>query len=333
MKANIKSKVPLIFLIVVSLWWWFYYASSNAFNGFGAEKHEWLFMLDTLLVLPILCFICEDDKQKALLKFAMLCSSAVFIGSVIIPEQNKVLFQYLESGRYVVLAIVLLLELTAVITVVLAVRGLLAINEDPDIALQKPIDNMLGTSALSTLLQFEGRVWTFALLASHIKPMAYAGEYHFFYDKKDGARSNLVGFLALMVIELPLVHLLIHFLCSSTAANIVTGLTLFGLVFFFAEYKAVGKRPISISGNNIIVRYGLYPSLTISIHNIAAISANTGFIKRSRYIKRFNYAGVPNVEILLHEPMNGRKAIYLGVNSPCRFIHCVKQVKTKDSFF
>ena len=263
----------------------------------------------------------------------MLCCTAVFIGSVIIPEQNKVLFQYLESGRYVVLAFVLLLELTAVITVVLAVRSLLAKNEDPDVALQKPIDSMLGKSALSTLLQFEGRVWTFALFASHIKPMAYAGEHHFFYDKKDGARSNLAGFLALIVIELPLVHLLTHFLYSSTAANIVTGLTLFGLVFFFAEYKAVGKRPISISGNYIIVRYGLYPSLTISIHNIAAISANTGFIKRSRYIKRFNYAGVPNVEILLHEPMNGRKAIYLGVNSPCRFIHCVKQVKTKDSFF
>ena len=66
MKPSVKSKIPLAFLTIISIWWWYFYSSSNALNDYGNAKHEWLFMLDALLVLPILCFLCESDKQKAL---------------------------------------------------------------------------------------------------------------------------------------------------------------------------------------------------------------------------------------------------------------------------
>ena len=54
MKPSIKSKIPLAFLTLISIWWGYYYASLNALNEYGNAKHEWLFMLDALLVLPIL---------------------------------------------------------------------------------------------------------------------------------------------------------------------------------------------------------------------------------------------------------------------------------------
>jgi len=288
-------------------------------------------MLDALVVLPVLCFFCESDKQKAWLKAAVLCCMAVFIGSVIIPEQNKVIFHYLESGRYVVIAILLMLEVSALLSVCMVARALLEKNEDPDIALKKPLENVFGQSVFTSFLQFEGRMWTFALFSSHVKSSAYNGEQHFFYDKKDGARSNLVGFIALMIIELPLVHLLLHFLWSSTAANITTGLTLFGLVFFFAEYKAVAKRPISINSNTIIIRYGLSQPLIISLTNISEIGLNAEFVKRAKGVKRFNYSGNPNVAIKLHSPINGKSAIYLGVNRSSDFISSVLQAKNAQS--
>tara|TARA_Y100000296_G_scaffold69990_1_gene84271 strand:+ start:64 stop:1068 length:1005 start_codon:yes stop_codon:yes gene_type:complete len=331
MKPSIKSKIPLAFLTIISIWWWYYYASSNALNEYGNAKHEWLFMLDALLVLPILCFLCESDKQKALMKAAILCCTSVFIGSFIIPEQNKVIFHFLESGRYFVLAIILALELSALVTVCIAVRVSLSNKEDPDLAVANPIEKVFGSSMFSSIMSFEGRVWSFVFFASQIKSSSYRGEQYFFYDKKDGAQSNLFGFILLIIIEIPLVHLLLHFLWSSTAANITTGLTLFGLIFFFAEYKAVGKRPISIHGRNLTIRYGLYAPFTIPLDNVSEISPNNTFVKRSRNVKRFNYSGVPNVAIKLCSPINGITKIYLGVNSPEAFINTVKQAKTRHN--
>jgi len=330
MKSTIKSKIPLVFLTVVSIWWWWYYSSSNALNDFGNARHEWLFMLDALLVLPILCFICESDRQKAFLKAVILFCTAVFIGSFIIPEQNKVIFHFLESGRYFVLAIILAVELSALVTVCLAARALLAKNEDPDLAVANPINKVFGTSLFSSVLAFEGRVWSFALFSSKIKSSAYKGDQYFYYHKKDGAKSNLLGFILLIILEIPLVHLLLHFLWSSTAANITTGLTVFGLIFFFAEYKAVAKRPISIHRDILVIRYGLYSPFTIALSNIAEIGTNDVFVKRVSGVKRFNYSGVPNVAIKLYSPVNGKTEIYLGVDSPDDFITAVKNAK-KDA--
>ncbi|AGP80549.1 hypothetical protein I533_02780 [Alteromonas mediterranea MED64] len=327
MKPSVKSKIPLAFLTIISIWWWYFYSSSNALNDYGNAKHEWLFMLDALLVLPILCFLCESDKQKAFLKAAILCCTSVFIGSLIIPEQNKVVFNFLESGRYSVLGIILVLELSALVTVCLAVRASLANKEDPDLAVSNPIEKVFGPSLFSSILSLEGRVWSFALFASQIKSSAYRGNQHFYYDTKDGAQSNLFGFMLLIIIEIPLVHLLLHFLWSSTAANIATGLTLFGLIFFFAEYKAVGKRPISIHGNKLIIRYGLYAPFTIPLDNVSEIRPNNSFVKRSRNVKRFNYSGVPNVAINLCSPISGKTEVYLGVNSPEAFINNIKHAK------
>jgi len=327
MKSTIKSKIPLVYLTIVSIWWWYYYSSSNALNDYGNATHEWLFMLDALLVLPVLCFFCESDKQKAFLKAAILCCTAVFIGSFIIPEQNKLVFHFLESGRYFVLAIILVLELSALVTVCLAARALLAKNEDPDLAVAKPINKIFGTSLFSSVLAFEGRVWSFALFSSQIKSSAYKGDQYFYYDKKDGAKSNLFGFILLIILEIPLVHMLLYFLWSSTAANITTGLTVFGLIFFFAEYKAVAKRPISIHGDNLVIRYGLYTPFTIPLSNISKIRPNDVFVKRASGVKRFNYSGVPNVAIELHAPINGKTEIYLGVDLPNAFINAVKDAK------
>lgn len=332
MKPAVKSKIPLAFLTIVSIWWGYYYASSNALNEYGNANYEWLFMLDAFLMLPVICFCCESDKQKALLKAIFLCCTAVFIGSLIIPEQSKQFFHFLQSGRYIVLAIILLFEFSAVVTVCLAVRASLAKKVDPDLAVANPIEKMCGNSILSSILAFEGRMWCFALFSSQINSCAYRGEQHFFYDKKDGAHGNLLGFLTLLIIEIPLVHLLLHFLWSGTAATVITALSLFGLVFFFAEYKAVAKRPISICGNKLIVRYGLSSPIEIPLNNIAEVRPNTSFVKRASGIKRLNYAGVPNVVVKLNSPINGKTALYLGVNSPDAFIKTVQGVKNTTSF-
>ena len=118
-------------------------------------------------------------------------------------------------------------------------------------------------------------------------------------------------------------HMLLHFLWSPLAANITTGLTLLGLVFFIAEYKAIAIRPISIVPDSIIVRYGMWNPLIIILSDIDYIQYNSKFIRRSSNISRFNLAGNPNIEIKL----NSGKFVYLGVDAPNEFILAIEKYR------
>ncbi len=116
MNTSLKQKIPLIFLVCVSIFWGFYYASNSSLNDFGAANYEWLFLIDGLLVLPLLCFLCIKDKKQAVIKALVMGCLVVLIGSYIIPEPSKFIWHYLESGRYVVLLAFLLFEVVAIST-------------------------------------------------------------------------------------------------------------------------------------------------------------------------------------------------------------------------
>ena len=321
-----KKNIPLIFLLIISVFWTFFYQSSNIMNGFGVHKPEWLLFIDGLIVLPILCFLCVKGKKKATIKAAAYSCIIILLGSLIIPESSKVAWSYLELLRYLAITAFIVLEVTTIFTVFFAIKASLTNEDDPDIAISKPVENIVGKGAISALLSFEARVWTYALFSKKIRQQSFTGDSHFSCHKKDGAQSNQLGFILIILFELPVVHLLLHFLWSPFAANLITGLTTLGLVFFIAEYKAIGIRPISIVSDSIIVRYGIWNPLIITLNEINHIKPNSNFIRRSGNVNRFNMAGNPNIEIKL----NSGKLIYLGVDSPIEFISTIEKYREKS---
>lgn len=322
--SQVRSKLPILFLISIALFWLNYYQGNNSMNQFGKANFEWLYLIDVFISLPIICFLCIKNKKEALLKTLVLCCLAVFIGSYIIPVQNKFIWNYLESGRYFVLTFLLLLELIAIATVYLSIRVTINQQGDPDNAIIKPIQRMLGQSIYTKILSFETRMWAYAILAKKIKRTNFSGSHHFTYHLKDGAQSNLLGFILVIGLEIPLMHLFLHFIWSPLAANIITLLTVFSLIFFIAEYRAISRRPISLTNNTLIIRYGIFPAFTIPLSDIANISQNNVFVKRSKCIKRFNYAGIPNIAIELRVPQGKVKHIYIGVDTPDIFIKTIE---------
>lgn len=331
MKTNIKQYLPQLFLVYISVFWGIYYASNNSLNDFGAAKHEWLFLIDGLLILPLLCLFFIKDKKQAVTKAMIMSCLVVLIGSYIIPEANKGIWHYLESGRYVILAVFLLFELVAIGTVCFAIKADLDTGADPDAAISESVKRWFGDGPVAQVLMFETRMWAYALFSKRITSQQFSGQQHFSYHQKDGAQSNLLGFVMLIIFELPLMHVLLYYTWSPVAANVVTLLTMFGLVFFIAEYRAVSKRPISLitddsNQNHLIIRCGLYAPLIIQLDNIASIEANQDYIPRSKQIKRYNYAGTPNVAIQLNQSEGSVQSIYLGVDNPVALIEAVKQL-------
>ena len=321
-----KKNIPFIFILIISASWAFFYQSSNVMNDSGAYKPEWLLLIDGLIFLPILCFLCVKDKKEAAIKAAAYSCLIILLGSFIIPESSKVAWPYLQSLRYLAIAAFIVLEVTTIFTVFFAIKASLTKKEDPDIAISKPIENVVGKGAISALLSFEARVWTYALFSKKIRQQDFTGDVHFSCHKKDGTQSNQLGFILIILFELPVMHMLLHFLWSPSAANVTTVLTLLGLTFFIAEYKAIAIRPISILPESIIVRYGLWNPLKIPLSKIKHVQPNSKFIRRSGNVNRFNMAGNPNVEIKL----NSDQFIYLGVDSPNKFIVTLKKYREKS---
>lgn len=330
MGDTIRSKIPLLFLICVSIGWSFYYQNHNVLNDYGNANFEWLFLLDALIALPIICFFCIKNKKEAFLKAVVLGCFAILIGSYIIPSQNKLIWHYLESGRYVVIAAIILFELVAISTVYLAIRAALSHKVDPDVAIEMPIKNHLGEGFFAKLLCLETRMWTYAIFAKQVTLENFMGEQHFTYHQKDGAKSNLLGFILLIIFEVPVVHLLLHFVWSPFVANMVTLLTIFGLIFFVAEYRAISRRPISLVRHTLCIRYGLYQPLVIPLSNIATISESKVFIRRSKLLRRYNYSGYPNVVIELREPIGVVQQLFIGVDNSASFISSLQAAKFRD---
>jgi FtsH-binding integral membrane protein len=324
-KLKVRS-IPFIFLVLASCFWAYFYQSSIWLNEYGSYKPEWLLIIDGLLVLPILCLVCIENKKEAINKAIVYGCLIVLLGSLIIPESSKLYWNYLESLRYLALAAFLLLEVVTIFTVIFAIKASLDKSQDPDLSISEPIESIVGKSAISQLLCFEARVWTYLLFSSRISKNNFEGNSHYYGYKKDGTKSNLMGFIMLIAFELPIMHLILHFVWSPIAANIISALTLIGLVFFISEYKAISIRPISITGESLTIRYGLWNPVKIRHSEIKSVILNYIFVRRASDVKRFNLSGVPNIKI---ELLSGNK-IYLGLDSPRDFIEDLSRYKKNE---
>ncbi|WP_212668783.1 hypothetical protein [Pseudoalteromonas sp. NBT06-2] len=164
-----KKNVPFIFLAIICAFWTFFYQSSNALNEYGGEKPEWLLLIDGLIVLPVLCFLCVKDKKEPAIKAVAYGCLIILLGSFIIPESSKVAWPYLESLRYFAIAAFIILEVTTIFTVLFAIKASLTKEKDPDIAISQPIENIVGKGVISALLSFEARVWTYTQTTSRCR--------------------------------------------------------------------------------------------------------------------------------------------------------------------
>ncbi len=319
-----KRNIPLFFLIFISIFWSYYYTHNIWFNDYGQSKDELWLMIDIFITTPLVCFFfLGNNRKQAFIKSLAYMGLLILLGSIIIPTQQKHLWNYLENMRYVGIVLVALFELFIISTVILAMKSAFKNNKDPDLVISEPLERIMGKSITTQLMQFDIRLWTFVLFPSKINSDNYIGEQHFYGDLKDGAQSFLQGFVFVILFELPIMHLLLHFIWSPLAANIISGLTLFSLAYFIAEYRALAKRPISLNKEHLIVRYGLSNPLNIKLIDIQSVTLNTKTIYRNSKIKRYNLAGIPNIEVTLKN--NKFEKVYLGLNNPNEFIEVMNK--------
>jgi hypothetical protein len=149
---------------------------------------------------------------------------------------------------------------------------------------------------MSELLKADGRVWLYLVIrdASRLK---FDGV-PFYGRNVDQNASNQQAFLILMAVEIPIAHVIIH-LFSPTIALVTTSLSLYGLLFLYAEYRATLLRPTTLSADHLHVRHGVLGDLIVDYRDIADVRETREQPRRAKGRLRFMGMGSANTLLLL----------------------------------
>ena len=144
--------------------------------------------------------------------------------------------------------------------------------------------------------------------------------------------SNQHAFLVLMAVELPIAHGLLR-PWSPALAWTVTALSLYGLLFAWAESRATRWRPISLFNDCLQLREGVLLDVALPLSCIAAVERLEGPVARQRGRWRLAGMGRCNLRLRLHTGtrlpgLTGWHEVHeicLGVDEPARLMAALTQ--------
>jgi hypothetical protein len=109
----------------------------------------------------------------------------------------------------------------------------------------------------------------------------------FSYHRSSGTISLLSVFIFLIFIETSVVHILLQ-KWSTVAALILSILSIYTCLQIFGIMRSMSKRPISIEGDALMLRYGLFSESTIQISNIKDLELSARSIEADNTIKKLS---------------------------------------------
>jgi hypothetical protein len=307
----------------------------NQLNGHGAQIPEFPLLIDVAVTLPLLYWWLFKPSMTAFLKRCIgLFALGALFGSFALPAPAKHIWLRIESLQVLagngLLGIELIVAAWFMASLFLATRGTGFVDEVRDAEVTK----RFGTSVFGQLMQLESRVWYYGLFMRAPDQLKFRGDQHFYYARHEGNASNQLGFIGVILLEIPLLHLVLHFSWSPLAALTVSGLTAYSLLYLVAEYRATLCRPVSLTDEAIIVRCGAIASdLQVPLAAIAGIEPQNAPVPRQAGVRRLRQTSAPNVRIKLRdntqlpnwrgEPRETR-VVFLCVDDRAAFIEQVQ---------
>lgn len=112
----------------------------------------------------------------------------------------------------------------------------------------------------------------------------------FTYHKNSGTTSLIAAIIFIVLIESFVLHILIA-KWSNVAAWILSALSIYTAVQLFGFLKSLSQRPITISNDNLIIRYGILAETEIRLQDIDFIELSTSDLKLDNLTKKLSTFG------------------------------------------
>ncbi|HEY0585366.1 MAG TPA: hypothetical protein VGD52_04475 [Pseudoduganella sp.] len=293
---------------------------------------EWPLLLDLLVTFPVAyLLICRPAWKDWLKKSASMLMLGLAFGSLAIPDADKLVWREIDRLRVAPPVLFAIAEITLAAWLLLGVRRALLADANSDRVLARAIQRRFGKGVTGRLMEFEARVWYYGLFMRKLP--VFEGEQHFSTAHAGGNASNQLAWVWLMVFDIPIAHMLLHFLWSPFAAWVATALTAWGLLYLLADYRATLVRPVSLAADALHVRCGALASdAVVPYAAIAAVACVPHPERRLPGKRYFRHQGVMNVEITLRPGtalptlVGSDKAashLVLGVDEPAQFVEAL----------
>lgn len=273
-------------------------------NDYGRNMAEWPLLGDLLLSIPLLYyFLFRPPFKRLLMAWLGIVAAGLLVGRALIPDDSKHLWRGIESYWLLLVLAESALEIYLLVLVARRVKALLQLSGNADEALATAVRGRFGHSGFAPFALFEMRIWYYALFMRNGEQLRFRGEQHFSYDKNHGNVSNQFAFIMVVLFEMPLTHFMLHLMSVRPWASwLVDILSLWSMLYMVAEYRASQWRPISLDGDALLIRNGVFAGdREVPYGMIESVVRCGNDISRQRGILRFRQFGSLNVEIRLRE--------------------------------
>ena len=170
--------------------------------------------------------------------------------------------------------------------------------------LENVLTQVYGKAKIIYYLIFEMKVFYSALFGWFVKKNSFKNVSEYTYSKDTMYGVFLWVILIITMIETPIVHYFLS-LWSMKVAWVVTGLTLYGMVWLLGDYKAIKHTPIRVNETHLFIRIGVRSKIDIVLSNIDTISAHVKEEEKEIYTALVLMPTVePNIYITLKEKVS-----------------------------
>ena len=288
------------------------------------------FLCDLLITFP-LCyyFVIVRPLKKPVKSILLVLTICCGVAYLVLPAHQRSFI--LQLRKFTMAA-----ELLFIVYAVAKIRKIKAAYKvhqlrfpDPLYNLRSSMADVFGDILPVKVLASELAVLRYGLMFWRREKRASEGSMTFSTHKESGYLAVWCILLVAILVEVVAFHLLLM-RWSHIAANIVTALTAYSIIFFIADLSAIIKRKVQINNDVIILRTGLrWRAITTKNNILSAIKPSGDCYDAETFVKGAVLKSGSNLLITFKEPVivdklygagKGYKSILMSVDDVKSFI-------------
>jgi len=243
--------------------------------------------IDLLISIPLIhYFLIRKTKTSKTSIYSIIVLGSI-VGMFIIPIDNQ---NYLNFFRIWLLPII---ETSLVIFIIYEVRKALR-TKDELTEIQLDFFSAVKKTCYKIIPRFlampiatEISVIYYGIFSwkkRHLKPNEFS------YHKKNATISTLVGIISILAIETFVLHVMLMDLSNLTAWILTFG-SLYTILQILGLINSITKRPICLSENYLVIRYGILRETNILLDEIESLKISSKEIEFNKKTRRISPLG------------------------------------------
>ena len=251
-----RSFAPIAALLFLSL---LAVGGAHLAQPLGHVALDRAILADLVFTLPLVFWLGGRLGLIPRVAPALVLSISLLAGLLLLPAPLQ------DDLKAVLVPALPWIEAATLAALALRLRRFSEQSADLYMASHRAAESWLGQGPPARILGSE-----LAMLAYLVAPRQVAGPKEFSVHASSGFRPILWALLGVGLLELVVVHVLLH-LAAPVLAWVVTGLSALGIIFLVAHIRALAARPHRIEGETLLLRNGLFGTAEVPLGEIADI--------------------------------------------------------------